>query len=136
MESYVKSMSIIKGTLFCKKIAKWIPIQPRTGGSLHSLSSGISKGQLLDRLLLIIMPAIEYIFGMHMGFALGWLTGLCAGHSYVEHFEPVYLDDLNQLSFWTAAPNTFAWYGAIIGSTIGAIAIVIINTRFLNQKVR
>jgi hypothetical protein len=129
-------MSIMKGAPFCKKIAKWIPRQPRNGGSLHSFSSVISKGQLLDRLLLVIMPAIECIFGMHIGFALGWLTSLCAGYSYVEHFEPVYLDDLNQMSFWTAAPNTFAWYGAIIGSTIGAIVIVIINTKLQNQKVK
>jgi len=136
MESYVKSMSIMKEIPFYKKIVKWEPKQSRSGGSLHLLWTSISKGQLLDRLLFIIMPVTECIFGMHIGFALGWLTGLCAGHSYVEHFEPVYLDDLNQLSFWTAAPTTFAWYGAIIGSTIGAIAIVIINAKLLNQKVR
>jgi hypothetical protein len=72
---------------------------------------------------------------MHVGFAFGWLFGLCAGHSYVKHFEPVYLDDLNQLSFWTAAPNTFARYGALTGMIIGVTAILIINSKLLNQKV-
>jgi len=121
MESYVKS---INSTKECKidnsSCAFWInaPIE-----------------QLLDKLLFFVKPAVEYTFGMHIGFVFGWLIGLCAGHSYVKHFEPVYLDDFNQLSFWTAAPNMFAGYGALIGLTIGVLTIAIINDTLLNQKV-
>ncbi len=121
MESCTKSMSLMK--------------QSGNGGSSNSLWTDISKGQLLDRLLFIIKPVAEYAFGMHIGFLLGWLIGLCIGHSYVEHFEPAYLKDLNQLSFWTTAPCMFARYGALTGLAIGVIVIVIINSNLLNQIV-
>jgi hypothetical protein len=105
------------------------------GGSSNSLWTDISKGQLLDRLLFIIKPVVEYAFGMHIGFLLGWLIGLGVGHSYVEHFEPAYLEDLHQLSFWTTAPCMFARYAALAGMTIGVIVIGIINSKLLNQIV-
>lgn len=108
---------------------------PGDGASSNSLLINISTWQLLDRLLFFIKPVVEYAFGMHIGFAFGWLVGLCAGHSYVKHFEPVYLDDLSQLSFWMAVPNMFAKYGALTGLIIGAIAILIINSKLLSQKV-
>ena len=107
--------------------------QSGNGGYSNSHRINISTWQLLDRLLSFIKPIVEYAFGMHVGFAFGWLFGLCAGHSYVKHFEPVYLDDLNQLSFWTAVPHTFARYGALTGLIIGVIAILIINRK--NQPI-
>jgi hypothetical protein len=121
MESSAKSISTTK--------------HPGDGTSSNSLLINISTWQLLDRLLFFIKPVIEYAFGMHIGFAFGWLVGLCAGQCYVKHFQPVYLDDLNQLSFWTTAPNMFARYGALTGLIIGVIAILIINSKLLNQKV-
>jgi hypothetical protein len=121
METCVKSVSIIK--------------QPVNDACSNSLRINISIWRLLDRLLFFIKPVAEYALGMHIGFAFGWLFGLVAGHIYVRHFEPVYLDDLNQLSYWTAAPNVFAGYGALTGLIIGAISIVIINGRLLDQKI-
>jgi hypothetical protein len=121
METCVKSVSIIK--------------QPVNDGCSNSLPINISIWRLLDRLLFFIKPVAEYALGMHIGFAFGWLFGLVAGHIYVRHFEPVYLDDLNQLSYWTAAPNVFAEYGALTGLIIGVISIVIINGRLLDQRI-
>jgi hypothetical protein len=121
MESSAKSISTTK--------------HPGDAASSNSLLINISIWQLLDRLLFFIKPVVEYVFGMHIGFAFGWLVGLYAGHSFVKHFEPVYLDDLSQLSFWTAAPNMFARYGALTGLIVGAIAILIIDSKLLKQKV-
>jgi len=121
MESCAKTMFITK--------------QSGNGGFSNSLRINISIRQLFDRLLFFIKPIVEYAFGMHIGFAFGWIFGLCAGHSYVKHFEPVYLEDFNQLSFWTAAPVIFARYGALTGLIIGLIAIGVINSKLLNQKV-
>jgi hypothetical protein len=101
----------------------------------NSLWISIPICRLLDRLLLFIRPIVEYVFGMHIGFAFGWLFGLVAGHYYVNHFEPVYLEDLNQFSFWNAVPNMFARCGALAGLMIGVIAIFIINSKLLNQNV-
>ncbi len=106
-----------------------------TGNSLHSLWISISKEQLLDKLLFFVKAVVEYAFGMHIGFAIGWLIGLCVGHSYVGHFEPVYLDDLGQLSYWRFMPYEFARNGAIIGVAVGAIVIAIINNKLLKQRV-
>lgn len=121
MESYVKS---INSTRECKT---------DNSSSAFWISAPIVR--LLDKLLYLVNSAVEYIFGMHIGFAFGWLIGLCAGHSYVNHFEPAYLDDLSQLSFWREAPYIFAKYGALTGLAIGVIAIAIINDTLLNQKV-
>lgn len=121
METCAKSISIIK--------------QPGNSGCSNLLPINISIWRLLDRLLFFIKPVAEYALGMHFGFAFGWLFGLVAGHSYVRHFEPVYLNDLNQLSFWTEAPNTFAKYGALTGLMMGVVAIVIINNKLLNQSI-
>lgn len=121
METCTKSVSILK--------------QPVKDGCSNSLPINISVWRLLDRMLFFIKPVAEYALGMHIGFAFGWLFGLLAGHIYVRHFQPVYLDDLNQLSYWTAAPNVFAGYGALTGLIIGVIAIAIINGRLLDQRI-
>jgi len=121
MEDYAKSMDITKQS--CNR------------RSLNSPWINISTWQLLDRLLFFVTPTVEYILGMHIGFAFGWLIGLWAGHSYVKHFEPVYFDDISQLSFWREAPYIFAKHGALTGLAIGVIAIAIINGMLINQRV-
>ena len=87
----------------------------------------ISKEQLLDKLLIFIKVVVEYAFGTHIGYAIGWVIGLYVGHFYVEHFEPVYLEDLSQLSYWRLAPYIFARNSAVIGVALGMIAIAVIH---------
>jgi uncharacterized membrane protein YGL010W len=82
---------------------------------------------------------VEHAFGMHIGYAIGWIIGLYAGHCYVKHFEPVYIDDLSQvssmLSCWRSIPYNFARYGAMMGVAIGVIVIAVMNNKLLNQRV-
>ena len=78
---------------------------------------------------------VEYVFGIHMGYAVGWVIGLYVGHFYVEHFEPVYLIDLNQFSYWKLAPYTFARNIAMIGVAVGMLTIAVINNKSLNKRV-
>lgn len=89
----------------------------------------ISKEQLFDKLLGIVKVVVEYAFGMHIGYAIGWVIGLYAGYTYVEHFEPVYMDDLSKLSYWRLAPYVFARNGAFIGVAVGMIAIAIMYAK-------
>jgi hypothetical protein len=112
-------------------------ITKRSGNSytVNSLGMNFLVWKLFDKLLFLIKPIAEYALGMHIGFALGWLIGLCAGHFYVNHFEPLYLDDLNKLAFWTAVPHMFAKYGALTGPIIGILAILKINNKLLNQGI-
>lgn len=121
MESYVKSINAMK--------------ERETDNSSCSFRIYASIERLLDQLLFFIKPVVEYIFGMHIGFALGWLTGLCVGHCYVKYFEPVYLNDLSRLTYWREAPFLFARHGALTGLAIGVIAIALINRTLLNQRV-
>jgi len=113
--------------------------QFHTVNHLHSLWINISKEQLLDKLLFLVRVIVEYAFGMYIGYAIGWIIGLYTGHCYVKHFEPVYIEDLSQisnmLSYWRSMPYIFAQYGAMIGVAIGIIAIAIINNKLLNQKI-
>jgi hypothetical protein len=88
---------------------------------------------LLDKLLNFIKVVVEYAFGTHIGYALGWVIGLYVGRFYVEHFEPVYLNDLSQLSYWRLAPYIFAQNGALIGVAVGMIAIALINSRSVKE---
>ena len=121
MESYAESFGVKE--------------QFDTSSSFHSLWNNVSKEQLLDKLLFFVKAVVEYAFGIYIGYAIGWLIGICVGHSYVEHFEPVYLDDLGQLSYWWLLPYGFARNVAITGSIMGAIAIAIINNKLLNQRI-
>jgi hypothetical protein len=105
------------------------------GKSLHSFRFNISTEQLLDKLLFFVKAVVEYAFGMHVGYVIGWLVGFYAGEFYVEHFEPMYLDDLSRLSYWRLAPREFAGNGALIGLAAGVIAIAIINAKLLNQRI-
>jgi hypothetical protein len=85
-------------------------------------------------LLILAKVVVEYAFGMQIGYALGWITGLYIGHSYVEYFEPVYLHDFSQLSYWRLAPSIFAQNGALIGVVLGMISIAIINNIMLDDN--
>ena len=106
-----------------------------TGNSSHSLGVNISTERFLDKLLFFIKAVVEYAFGTHIGFAIGWLTGLCVGNAYVEHFKPVYMDDLSELSHWRLMPYDFARTGATIGVVVCVIAILLINSKLLSQRV-
>ena len=121
MESLAKSTDIMK--------------QSGNGGPSNSIRINISIRKLLNRLLFLIKPTAEYAFGMHIGFAFGWLTGLCLGHSYVKYFEPVYLNDLSRLNYWREAPFLFARHGALTGLVLGVTAIAIINGALLNHRI-
>lgn len=68
-------------------------------------------------------------------YTIGWLMDLFVGNSHIEHFEPVYLDDLSQLSYWRLLLYEFARNIAIIGSIMGVITIAIINNKLFNQRV-
>jgi hypothetical protein len=109
MESYIKPLGVKK--------------QFDPSNYLYLLWINISKEQLFDRLLIFIKVVVEYAFGMHIGYAIGWVIGLYAGHSYVEH------------SYWRSMPDIFSRHGAMIGVAIGVIAIAVINNKLLNQRV-
>jgi len=93
----------------------------------------ISRKQFLDKLLFLVEVIVEYAFGMHIGYFIGWVTGLYVGHFYVERFEPVYLYDLSQFSYWRLVPYIFARNAAMIGVAAGMIAIAVID-RSLNKR--
>lgn len=101
--------------------------------SLHSFGINTSKERLLDKLFMFIEVVVEYVCGIHIGYAIGWLIGLHVGNTYVEHFEPVYLEDLSQLSSllsnWRSAPYIFARNGAMIGVAVVMIAIALIHNK-------
>jgi len=108
------------------------------GNKNNRLSLGLKKFKEITRLALVleaIETITEYVFGMALGSATGWLTGLCVGNAYVEHFEPVYMDDLSELSRWRLMPYEFAKDVAIIGLVVGAIVIALINSKLLSQRV-
>lgn len=89
---------------------------------------------LLDRLLFFVEAVVGYSFGMIVGACIGWILGWCTGNVYVEHFEPVYMDNLSELSRWRLMPYYFARNGAIVGVLAGAIMITIINSNLLSRR--
>ncbi|MDT8300370.1 MAG: hypothetical protein RQ760_02730 [Sedimentisphaerales bacterium] len=88
---------------------------------------------MLDKLFIFIEVVVEYVCGIHIGYAIGWLIGLYVGNAYVEHFEPVYLDDLSQLSSllsrWRLEPYIFARNGAMIGVAVVMVAIALVHNK-------
>jgi NhaP-type Na+/H+ or K+/H+ antiporter len=102
--------------------------------SLRLFRVNISKKQLLDRLSIFLKALVEYAFGMHIGYAIGWVLGLYVGHFYVEYFEPVYFDDLSELNYWRLAPYIFARSSAVIGVVVGVISVAVINSLVLGYS--
>ena len=101
----------------------------------HSTSINVPIVPLFDWLLSFVKGGVEYAFGMHIGFAVGWLLGWYGGNVYVEYFEPAYFSDLNELRHWSLMPYYFTGSGAIIGVVAGAILIAVINSKLLSQTV-
>ena len=106
-----------------------------TANSTDFAGFNASASQLFEKLLSSAKAVAEYAFGMYIGYVIGWLLGLYAGKVYVGHFEPVYLSDLGEIRLWEIMPYGFARDGAIIGVVAGAIAIAIINSKLLRQRV-
>lgn len=126
MANHVGTVDIIAG----------IGVDSLTNDSGHySIRDNILKKRLFGRLLFFVKTIVEYAFGMHMGFAIGWLTGWGVGHTYVKYFKPVYMDDLSQLFHWRLMPYDLAGIGAAIGVVVGVIAISLINSRLLSRRV-
>lgn len=107
-----------------------------TDGSSHSTSINVPIVPLFDRLLCFIEGAVEYAFGMHIGFAVGWLLGWYGGNVYVEHFEPVYFSDLNQIRQWSLMPYGFAKTAATIGAVAGTITIAVLIRQTARLRTR
>lgn len=107
----------------------------RTGTSQHSPPISTRVGEFLNRLLLFVGTIVEYLFGMHIGAVAGWLAGLCLANTYVEYFEPVYMNDLTELYRWRLMPGRYAITGATIGLLIGAVAIALIKNKLLAKRI-
>lgn len=100
----------------------------------HSTDVYVSIVAVLDRLLFAVRGIVEYAFGMHIGFAIGWLLGLWTGNIYTEECEPVYFSGWSELRRWELMPYEFAGCGAIIGVIVGAIVIAVVNSRSSSHK--
>ena len=101
----------------------------KTAEPLDLSSIEASVVSLFDRLLFFVKPVIEYTFGVHIGFAIGWLLGLWAGSIYAEYFEPPYINSLSELFQWRLLPYKIAEGGAVIGINAGIVAVGIIKKR-------
>jgi len=100
----------------------------------HSTDVYVSIIAVLDRLLFAVSGIVEYAFGIHIGFAIGWLFGLWTGNIYVEECEPVYFSGLSEIRQWWLMPYKFAGCGAIIGVIVGAIVIAVVNGKLSSHK--
>lgn len=101
----------------------------KTAEPLDLPSVEASVVSLFDRLLFFVQPVIEYALGAHIGFAIGWLLGLWAGKTWVEYFEPVCMDGLSELFYWRLLPYNIAKSSAVIGISVGVVAVGIIRKR-------
>jgi hypothetical protein len=106
-----------------------------TESSSHLTSINFPIVSFLDRFLSLVEGAVEYAFGIHIGFVVGWLLGWYGGNVYVEHFEPGYFSDLNELRQWTLMPYYFTRSGAIIGAVAGAITIAVLTRKSLRARI-
>jgi len=93
----------------------------------------------IDGLLVITEIALDFYVGICAGAIVGWLSGLCAGHVYVRHCQPVYASaysSLSEVSEWILKPGMLADKGAHIGATVSTIIVFAIWIRVLLQKRR
>lgn len=112
-----------------------INIVERAYYSSHLLNVGAYIDLLLHWMSIFVKAALEYAFGMHLGAAVGYISGLLVGNLYVGYFKPVYLFGFDEIKQWLGLPYVFAIYGVIIGVVVGSIVIAVINGRLLHQRV-
>jgi len=104
-------------------------------------SSGLSSKNnankhLIDRVLHFVQIVVGYTFGIHLGLAVGWLSGRYIGAVRAEHLRhAVNFLDMNELGQWQNIPWAFAKTGAAIGILVGVVAIGIVESVFLNRTV-
>lgn len=112
-----------------------INIVERAYYSSHLLDVGAYVDLLSHWIAIFVKAALEYAFGMHLGAAVGYISGLLVGNLYVGYFKPVYLFGFDEIKQWLGLPYVFAIYGVIVGVIAGSVVIAIINGRLLRQRV-
>jgi hypothetical protein len=98
-------------------------------------SAALSRFSIWNRLLLFAGSVAIYIFGAHVGFAIGWLAGFLLGNTYVKYFGQVYINNLSQLYFWESMPRRAALSCAIVGVIAGVIIVKIIEQKLLKRNI-
>jgi hypothetical protein len=78
---------------------------------------------------------VGYAFGAYIGFAVGWLAGFILGSTYAEYFRPVYVYDLNQLSYWELLLCRVAIDCAIVGVIVGVVIIEVAERWLLRHNI-
>ena len=91
---------------------------------------GIGNGHFFDRVLHYVQTVVGYIFGIHIGYALGGAIGLFIGGLYVECSSPGRFSSWNEMSQWA-----FARTGAVVGVFMGIVAMRIVQSIFLSRDI-
>ena len=85
----------------------------------------------IDKLLFLIEAILEYALMMHIGAAVGYVVGKCAGYIYAGHCQPDFSPELITQLWLTPylAPYRFAVYGATIGACFGMMVMMALAIR-------
>ena len=103
------------------------------------LGTSQSLWDCIDKLMSITDITFEFFVAICIGAIIGWLFGLCAGHIYVDHYQPVYASEyssLSKVSEWASKPGIVASIGAHIGAIVGMIFMLILWIRAWRKRTR
>jgi len=94
-----------------------------------------SELSIFTRILISLKSVVLYGLGMYIGAAAGCLSGLWAGNTYLEYFQPAYINDFSELSCRKLLLYSFARYGLYIGIILGATATSLIRKKLQKKAI-
>jgi hypothetical protein len=91
--------------------------------------SKTSGGKKRNRFLL------EYGTGVVLAGGIGWLTGYCLGHLFLDMLEPTRLVSLEAIKYWYYLPLKFGHLGAVMAACISIPGVYLLKKRHLSRLI-
>ena len=80
-------------------------------------------------------PLFKYSIGIIGAGGIGWLTGFCLGHIFLDVFEPSRHKTFESVEYWYYVPLTFGHCGAILAAILSVATVYLLSMRRIRHRV-
>ncbi|MHC5091963.1 MAG: hypothetical protein ACYSOJ_10140 [Planctomycetota bacterium] len=77
----------------------------------------------------------KYSIGIIGAGGIGWLTGFCLGHIFLDVFEPSRHKTFESVEYWYSVPLTFGHCGAILAAILSVATVYLLSLRRIRHRV-
>ena len=77
----------------------------------------------------------KYSIGIIPAGGIGWLTGFCLGHIFLDMFEPPRHATFESVEYWYSVPLTFGHCGAILAAILSVATVYLLSLTRIRHRV-